>query len=227
MSDIVCSIILFCRCFFYRTNFFIGIGVADLYFLCSSFSILYKIKVLCRTVLFIILASIAIWTVLPSDLQVRIYNLFLYVFEFWFNYTENGAIETTSTDHLFNDMYFPITLSTFFFGDGLYTGYDGAYYMHTDSGYMRNILYMGIGGLVLLILLDIYMILGQKKMRERKMLMFGLFVLLYLGITHVKGEIFGYSLICIVSFSSTICLIYLYINDMISIILPIYKFHFR
>ncbi|WP_303180921.1 hypothetical protein [uncultured Butyricimonas sp.] len=191
--DVVCGIILFIGGFFTGRTFFVGVGVAGLYFLCSSFSFLYKVKTLCRIFLFIVLGAMVIWMSLTDSLQYKVYNLLLYAFEFLFNYLEKGTLETTSSSTLFDDMYFSISLPTFFVGDGLYTGYDGAYYLHTDAGYMRNILYIGVGGFVLLILLDVFLVFGRQVLREGKMLKFGLFILFYLGIIHVKGEVFGYS----------------------------------
>lgn len=191
--DILCGLILFIGGFFTGRTFFIGVGVAGLYFLCSSFPLYYKMKTLCRIFIFFILGTVGIWMSLPEVLQDKVYNLLLYAFEFLFNYLDRGTLSTTSSHKLFDGMYFPISLFTFFWGDGLYSGYDGAYYLYTDAGYMRNILYMGIGGFVLLVLIDIFLLFGRREFRNAQMLQFGLFVLIYLGIIHVKGEVFGYS----------------------------------
>ena len=49
-----------------------------------------------------------------------------------------------SADKLIYQMYFPIDDRTLLFGDGRYTNLDNSYYMHTDAGFMRILLYGGI-----------------------------------------------------------------------------------
>lgn len=44
------------------------------------------------------------------------------------------------------NFYWEPNFKTFLIGDGLYSGKDGAYYMHTDAGYMRLILLFGFIG---------------------------------------------------------------------------------
>ena len=51
-----------------------------------------------------------------------------------------------STNHMIEDMYFVPEENTIVFGDGYYTNMDGSYYMHTDVGIMRSILFYGIIG---------------------------------------------------------------------------------
>lgn len=189
--DVLSFIILFIGGFFTGRTFFVGVGVAFMYFICSSFSTIKKIKTVWRICVIVVLGSIIIWNALPYSQQVVIWNLLLYVFEMVFNYTNTGSLTTTSSSHLFNEMYFPISLSTFCFGDGLYAGANGTYYLHTDAGYMRNILYMGVGGLMLLMGTDFFLVFGSPA-RDSQFTRFGLFVFLYLAIIHFKGEVFGY-----------------------------------
>jgi len=52
----------------------------------------------------------------------------------------------SSGDKLVYGMYFMPDDSTILLGDGRYENVDGSYYMHTDAGYMRIILYFGVIG---------------------------------------------------------------------------------
>lgn len=63
------------------------------------------------------------------------------------NFMSDDGFTSTSSAHIFNDMIFKVSNSTLIFGDGRYTGENG-YYMKTDLGFMRLILYFGIPGLV-------------------------------------------------------------------------------
>ncbi|MGO3443883.1 MAG: hypothetical protein ACTINA_10280 [Pseudoalteromonas distincta] len=78
-----------------------------------------------------------------------VFNIFLdkivpYAFEMFINLFNSGKLSTSSSDVL-NDMYFPISESTFLLGDGYYKDPNNSalYYMRTDAGYMRHILYYG------------------------------------------------------------------------------------
>lgn len=61
-----------------------------------------------------------------------------------------------------NEMVFMPKFNTILMGDGYYT-YAGHYYMRTDSGIMRNILFWGISGAVISYSMTIYLILETRK----------------------------------------------------------------
>lgn len=65
-----------------------------------------------------------------------------WMFEGFFNYLDYGQFSTSSTNHLAN-MYIKPSLSTILYGDGYYT-IGGQYYMQTDVGYLRPMLFWGI-----------------------------------------------------------------------------------
>lgn len=116
-------------------------------------------------------------------------RMFKFVTEFFTVTDRTGLFETTSTNTLLN-MYFPIPWKTFFLGDGLYTNAaTGGYYMGTDAGYMRPILYLGIFGLLLMGVLQ-HFILNVRK--PEKPLYYFLWV--YLLIVQVKGDVLGYAI---------------------------------
>ena len=62
-----------------------------------------------------------------------------------------GSTNNYSLNHALFDMRFTPDLQTILFGTGYYTDPDtGLYYMGTDLGYLRMLLYMGICGLLLI-----------------------------------------------------------------------------
>ena len=74
----------------------------------------------------------------------------------FFNFFENGSIGTSSSEVL-QTMYFQVSEKTFFLGDGYWINPNGfGYYMGTDAGYMRHILYYGLFPSLFLYLLYIY-----------------------------------------------------------------------
>lgn len=90
-------------------------------------------------------------------------NLIPFAFEFFVKYADTGTFSTTSTDVLKN-MYFPLSETTFLFGDGLYLGVDGVgYYMGTDAGYMRPVLFGGIFFFLMLMLFWCFYIFNSLK----------------------------------------------------------------
>ncbi|ATG15698.1 hypothetical protein CO695_05020 [Providencia alcalifaciens] len=112
-----------------------------------------------------------------------------YTFEFISNINNSGKIETESSNVLKN-MYFPISENTFLWGDGMWLDPLGdGYYMHTDAGYMRTILYGGIVNSILIISVYlvgfsfIYSFQGKKKF---KLTIF--FIATIYFISQIKGD---------------------------------------
>ena len=193
-KDVLCGLLLLVGGFFIGRTFYIGVGMAGIYYLCSPFPFRTKLIVIMKVLIFVFLLAVIAWSLLPLEIQMKVFNLLLYALEFLFNYLAYGSLSTTSSTNLFDNMYFPMSLSTFFFGDGLYTSLTGGYYMHTDAGYMRNILYMGVGGLLILMLADVFLLFGHKALRKGETLKLGIFLYLYMAVIHIKGEVFGYLL---------------------------------
>lgn len=90
-------------------------------------------------------------------LLLSIIQKFIPKMQYWYNWImdpiinllSTGQLNTTSTDHL-SSMYFVPTLRTLLFGDGFYAGTLGnAYYMNTDVGFLRPMLFYGIIFLVI------------------------------------------------------------------------------
>jgi len=71
-----------------------------------------------------------------------------------------------SADKLVYDMYFWPGDATFFFGDGRYTNLNGSYYMNTDAGFMRIVLYFGTIGAALVYGAYLFLVLGIMSNSE-------------------------------------------------------------
>lgn len=113
-----------------------------------------------------------------------------YSFEFLNEFVESGRLSTTSTDILFNRMYFPIeSIQTKLIGDGKYAGIGTSYYMNTDAGYMRNILYFGVIGTIILFFYQ----LSFFKWNDKRWNLFNIGMLICILVLHIKGEVLGYS----------------------------------
>ena len=134
--------------------------------------------------------------VILMSMIVLMYNNKIVQIEYFINYAGefvrnlfNGkGLTSTSTTHLFSEMYFKIDLSTFIKGTGRYVNENGSYFMGTDAGYMRNILFFGVlGFLMLFILQTMYFYVNKKHGRFQRMV-----CLWYLAILHIKGETLGF-----------------------------------
>lgn len=138
-------------------------------------------KILTSTIIFFAILMIAINN---YSSNVKIEQLFHFTFQSFFVYADRGSLMTSSLNQLTN-MYFEIPISTLIFGDGKYMAYGGKYYMSTDVGYMRTILYMGILGLILLGWMQVKLIKIQRS--KEKLLKVCLLVLIF--ILNFKGEV--------------------------------------
>ncbi len=179
--------------FFSGRTFFIGVAVALSYLFFSKLSGMKKTSTFIKALWYVIIVIIVALLIVPDHYYDQIYNLFLYVFEMFFNLIDYGTLTTTSSTHLTEDMYFPLSLRTILLGDGMYTSPLGGYYMNTDAGYMRNILLFGITGLFLCVFSDIYLLWGTRKLRcDKSIRNFSLWIFVYLCLLHYKGETFAY-----------------------------------
>lgn len=149
-----------------------------------------KIKDVLPVVCFAAISVCAVLILLQFDNILAIKYLSEYVNEFFKNFINGNGFTSTSTDKLWN-MYFKIDPKTIMFGDGRYTEPDGAYYMHTDAGYMRNVLFFGVVGFALLFLYQLLIFDFKDKKHCIKSVIYMLFILLM----HAKGEVLGFSII--------------------------------
>lgn len=162
----------------------------------SNFNLLNKIKINCNpkmnvrnilTYLFVVVAVFLVAGKIVQDEQLM-YKLDVinkWAFQMYYNYLETGQFSTSSTDGLINEMYFHVDLDTFLFGDGKFLNENGSYYKSTDAGYMRNVLYFGIVGFVLLFI----MISMNVKWGTHEKMIKNIMVMGFILVMHFKGDV--------------------------------------
>jgi hypothetical protein len=79
-----------------------------------------------------------------------------------------------------------VNFDTALIGDGRYVNSDGSYYMHTDSGYFRNILFWGIPGLLLIIAYQFVFFKFSKTKPTTKLLT--ILLIIFILVLEIKGE---------------------------------------
>lgn len=182
-----------------RAGFIYIIGIVLFVFINFNKPVVY-IKLI--SVIMALLGLFAILNLFSEDLGplIHVYN---YAFEFVENYKSVGAIETSSTNELFEMYNLNLSFSDFIVGHGLYTNPDESYYMNTDVGYIRKLLY---GGSVLLIysvsftLVILWPMLNSGK--KNTMRLGFVFFILY-TLLEFKGE----AMLNLVSFNTVVFLI--------------------
>lgn len=107
-----------------------------------------------------------------------------YATSFFLNLNFDDILSSTSSTETLSKMYFDLTSSQIFVGDGLYD-INGAYYMNTDAGYMRTVLYFGIFGLILMCLTQFSILAVGGSWREKA---FCLLAVIMLMVFQYKGE---------------------------------------
>ena len=129
-----------------------------------------------------------------NELAVYWFN---WAFEPFINYVEYGEFSSSSSNHL-QTMYFMPEISTLLLGDGKYSVDSGGYYMSTDVGFLRPILFYGIVNTLLsysmLIMILIY--IARKKEIQNRIVFTGLLLFLFL-MYEVKGEAFHYMIMAL------------------------------
>lgn len=110
------------------------------------------------------------------------------------NGVKNFSINNSSSlSQLINDYYFRIDPVTFILGDGKYTVDNGSYYMGTDAGYMRNVLYWGIFFTTLLFIYQYKFLIKNVKTKKQRSFIYIIFIVLM--ILEYKGQTVGFLLI--------------------------------
>ena len=114
-----------------------------------------------------------------------------------FQNDNGGALETKSSNEL-KTMYFVPSVNTMLLGDGYYKNqFDtNRYYMDTDAGYMRHLLFYGIPGSILLVCLYLLIFYQMYKFSSAlhpspAVRLFIIFTGIYFFAAHAKGDLLG------------------------------------
>ncbi len=147
-------VLLLIGSFYAGRTAFTGVVLGLIYYFVSVGNLGKRLMNLIK--LIVLLSSIILLIynfLLPPNIRLIVEkDLLPYTFEFYYTYMETGEFSTSSSDKL-NEMYFPVEYETLLLGDGRYTGDDGSYYMHTDAGYMRYLLFYGLFGSIFIMFL--------------------------------------------------------------------------
>ncbi len=127
-----------------------------------------------------ILAVLIVFAIPKINLSEDMEQQARFAFEIFYNYFEEGSLETGSGNDLLNSYSIqPTSLKTWIIGDGRFVGNTGeTTYMETDSGFMRLIFYFGLIGLFLMVLFHYRMgkimsnIIGDKTLSVLFFIMF-------------------------------------------------------
>ncbi|WP_140396206.1 hypothetical protein [Vibrio casei] len=116
-----------------------------------------------------------------------------YVFQSIWNYIEYGSFSVQSLEHLDSMYFYPDDLN-WLIGSGHYTNADGSYYMHTDAGYMRFILYFGlIGSLIAYVCFILFSLTTIGSLNDKVIQLILILIFLSSFIYHYKGEVIMFS----------------------------------
>jgi membrane protein insertase Oxa1/YidC/SpoIIIJ len=139
------------------------------------------------------------YVLLNSGQRISIENgLFRFAFEAVYNWMETGNFVTSSSNVTLQAFYFPLNDETIAFGHGI-DGMSSGIYTWTDAGYMRNLIFGGVGYLAVLIIYQaLYFIQPISVAKSRKDekegridMVFFIILFLFILIVHVKDNALG------------------------------------
>lgn len=190
-------LILILGTFFAGRTGFLGLIIGVLYFLVSKNGILNKLKIILKGVVFVFSIIFFVYFSFPNIIDEVVERVFPFVFEFIYQKEQTGSFETSSTNTLIEMWKVSIDEKTYIYGSGYFTDPDtGGYFMKTDVGYLRNLLFGGIGWVVIVAFYNLYMIFAQyffSEIKDRKEILFMLFMLFYTLMLDLKAMAMGFN----------------------------------
>lgn len=200
VTTVLVILFSFSAIFVSRTSM-LGVVIFILYILnpFASFNKKRSIRLLVLFGMAIFISILIALLVVPEKILMISEKVLPWAFEFIYRYQQGGELSTASTDEL-GRMYFPLNELTLIFGDGKYTGITAAsYYMNTDAGYMRTILYGGLGLIVAMFCVWIYWMKSICFNENNRFLLIALVILSF--VLQYKGEFILTNYIVIIVFS--------------------------
>jgi len=157
----------------------------------STFGSKFSNRLLVALLVSVSVISIAIFAI--SAFGDETFELMIsWILEFFSNYSDSGQLSTASTEST-KELFFLPSETTILFGDGLYL-VNGLYYMQTDIGYLRILLYGGIVGSFLFyapfVLLFYFGFFYTKKIYGLQFSFLITVFLVLMFIVNIKGSIF-------------------------------------
>lgn len=115
-----------------------------------------------------------------------------WAFELFISFFRSGEFTSTSTEILFEKMYFVPDIKSFFVGNALFTDpVTGSYFMGTDVGILRSILFYGILPTAVIYSLVLHLIGKVSHHLNRSKLFFFLMTTLFI-VFEIKGGVYHY-----------------------------------
>lgn len=177
-----------------RTSF-LFILILFLSFLCiysTSSNMLLKRRLL-NVLMFIFIAFSILILLLSSIDSPVIVKMLSWSSELFVSFFETGSVSTESSEAM-KDLFFMPDEFTFLIGDGQYLSSLGQYYMSTDIGYLRVLLYGGLAGSIsfyFLFLMLFYILLSSIcKVYTFSFSLPLFFYFICIFIVNIKGSIF-------------------------------------
>lgn len=142
------------------------------------------IKTVKYLLLFFLIGAIGLTII--ANINEAAYN---WIFEVFINYHDGKGFQADSLSRL-EEMYFIPSIKTLVFGDGYYSDpVTGLYYMRTDVGFMRLILFIGIFGTIYSYWLYIRNLIRLKKSMISNITNLIAMLILSFVIFEFKGEV--------------------------------------
>ncbi|WP_159066146.1 hypothetical protein [Vibrio harveyi] len=159
-------ILLVCGNFFAGRSGFLGLALGLVYYLTKMpKKHLFTLSFLGSIVIFIL--SFMYMEKIQEVLAIN-KETFKFALEAYYNYQNNGVIETRSTNILFSMWNVQYSDFTHLFGDGYFLSpIEDSYYQHTDVGYLRTILFGGVFFGLLVICIQGVLLLSFKSKFQR------------------------------------------------------------
>lgn len=184
---VICGILLLGNMFYGRSGMLVSLIMVLVFAM-----IILKKRTKVFTVLLVFAASGCLILIALAFFNTRVAEWFEWAFALFINFFETGRFGTVSTDILLNKMIFLPEFKTIILGDGKYI-VDSLYYMNTDVGFMRPMLFGGILFLCVryLVIISMYFaILNKIEEGHRLAKRFIIFCfIIILVLFEMKGEI--------------------------------------
>lgn len=187
-------LMLFVGNFFAGRTGFIGLIFAlTLFILANRNSVWSRMSMVVKLSFLIVMICGIIYIAVPAYVDYMLERVFPFAFEPIYNYLDGKGFTTTSTDILDDMWNINVSMETLLKGTGYFTGIDGSYYMHTDVGILRNLLYWGLFGYSLVICYQFYIIypILKNHIKIDKNYVYAMFFLFYLCVTEYKAMVLG------------------------------------
>lgn len=181
-----------------RTGFVGAAFGVVLFFLNAKRRLAYKILLVFKVLLFIIIACLLFYLCFPTVTTHLVENVFPFAFEPFYKLFYNDEFSTGSTDRLQEMWEVAISPIEVLIGTGNFTEPSGSYYKHIDIGIMRNLFYWGIFGYALMIVYQLYFLVPIRIRSTNRKLKWNIGVyrfclMAYLFLMEFKAMVVGFN----------------------------------